>query len=114
MLKKDNRLTKDKDFDKVFKQGKGVFLGILGVRAVKNDLKKNRYGILVGEKVSKKAVIRNKIKRRLRQAINNSVDEVKKGFDIVVTTTPAIKEKEFVEIETTIKKGLERLKLANK
>ena len=57
MLKKINRLTKQKDFEKVFKNGQSVYDGKLGIKALANNLPENRYGIIISAKVSKKAVV---------------------------------------------------------
>lgn len=111
MLKQDNRLTKKKDFDQVFKSGKSSFNKLLGVKSLKNDLKINRFGIVVGSKVSKKAVERNKIKRRIRAIVKIEIDRVKPGQDIVIITLPEIREKNFSEIEGAVKNSLDKLKL---
>lgn len=111
MFKKESRLSKNNDFDKVFKEGKGVFSGFLGIKIIKNCFKYNRFGVLVGTKVSKKAVDRNKIKRRIRESIKKIESDLLVGYDIVITTSPGILNKEFSEIDSFLKKGLKRLKL---
>ena len=52
MLKKINRLTRQKDFDKVYKQGKSSFCKILGVKFTANDLGLSRFGVVVGLKTT--------------------------------------------------------------
>ena len=69
MLPKKNRLKNKKDFERVFKQGKGFKEDFLFFKITKNNLKENRFGFIVSLKVSKKAVLRNKVKRRLREII---------------------------------------------
>ena len=71
MLPKTNRLTKKKDFENVFKKGKGIKGDFLILRFVGNKTKTCRFGIVVSKKISKKATVRNKIKRRIRAAIGN-------------------------------------------
>ena len=111
MFKKNNRLSKNKDFDNVFKLGRGMFLGFLGLKVLKNSLKINRFGVLVGTKVSKKAVDRNKIKRRLREAFRKISDNIISGHDIVITVSPAILNKDYIDIKEALISGLKRLKL---
>lgn len=89
MLPKKFRLTKDKDFEKVAKQGRACFTKGLGIKYIRNNLAISRFGIVVSLKVSKKATQRNKIKRRLREIIRKKLPEVKSGYDIMVLTNPS-------------------------
>lgn len=114
MFKKEERLSKDKDFDYVFKKGKSNFSEILGIKAAPNNMDKNRFGVLVGLKISKKAVVRNRVKRRLREAIENKSAYLKKGFDIVIITRSPIKDKEVQDMESALEKGFEKLSLFKK
>ncbi len=111
MFKKENRLTKNNDFDNVWKKGRSSFDKILGVKMFKNGLDINRFGTIVSTKVSKKAVDRNRVKRRIRSVIENEFDQLNQGFDIVINSLPAIKEKTFKEIEVVLIKNLKKLKL---
>jgi ribonuclease P protein component len=103
MLKRAKRLTKDKDFDNVFKRGRSAYSQILGVKIEKNDLSYNRFGVLVGTKVSKKAVDRNKIKRRIRAIIHNEEPFLKTGYDCVFIVLPLILAKSYDEIKSGVK-----------
>ena len=111
MLAKENRLRKQNDFEAVFKTGRylrGIFLSL---KAAKNNLPQSRFGIIVSAKVSKKAVIRNKIKRRLRHIIYRRLPEMKEGFDVAVIAAPAAAEKTFAEIAAELNNLLEKGKL---
>ena len=111
MLSKINRLKKQKDIERVFKKGKGLRQGLLLLRFVKNDLRESRIAFVVSLKVSKKAALRNKVKRRMREAVKNSLSGIKKGYDIVLTAVPGIESKGFQEIEENINKAFKRAKL---
>lgn len=111
MFKKENRLTKNKEFDNVWQNGRASFDKSLGVKAIKNNLKINRLGVLVGLKISKKAVERNRIKRRIREAIRLQFEKLKPGFDIVITALPISKEKDFSELKESIHDNFNKLKL---
>jgi len=102
MLAKENRLKKKKDFEKVFQAGKGFKQDFLFLKVLKNNLDKTRFGFIVSKKISNKAVIRNKIKRQLREIIRNRLQRIKKGMDIVLVTLPGIENQEFQEIETSV------------
>lgn len=97
MLLKTNRLTKKKDFEKLFKKGKSFKNGFLILRLVQNNLEASRFGFIVSQKVSKKAVVRNKVKRRLRDIIRQNIKEAKKGLDIALIVLPGLEKKTFLE-----------------
>ena len=97
MLSSKNRLRKKSDIGKVFKNGKTVAGRFIFLRVAKNGLRDNRFAFVVSLKVSKKAVIRNKIKRRLREIIRQT--ELKQGFDFVIIAKPLIVNQNFQEIK---------------
>ncbi|MFA4833808.1 MAG: ribonuclease P protein component [Patescibacteria group bacterium] len=111
MPKEEKQLKKDKEFDKVFKSGRSSFSKILGVKAVANGLTASRFGILVSNKISKKAVERNKIKRRIREVIRLETSEIKPGFDVVIITLPPILGESYQEIEEAIGSNFKKLGL---
>jgi ribonuclease P protein component len=111
MLKKENRLTRKKDFDAVWQKGRSSFDKIFGVKILPNKLETNRFGIMIGLKVSKKAVERNRIKRRIREIIIGQEKNLKTDLDVVITVLPAARGKEFAELEESIEFNFKRLKI---
>lgn len=111
MLAKKNRISLDKEFDRVFKTGQSFYAKILGLKTAQNNLKDSRFGILVGLKVSKKAVIRNKIKRQIREVVHQELPFLKEGYDVVIIVLPLILDKKFEEIDQVIRIGLKKLNL---
>ncbi len=104
MLAKRNRLKKQKDFERVFKKGRGAKEDFLYLKVVKNELKSSRFGFVVSKKFSKKAVLRNKTKRRLAELIRIKLPKIKKGIDVVIVVMPEFKTRDFWEIEEIINK----------
>ena len=111
MLPKENRLKKKKDFDRVSTGGRQVPGNFLILKFQSNDLALSRIGFVVSKKVSKKAVLRNKLKRRLREAVNSELARLRPGFDLVFFAKREIQEKEFSDIEQMVKHLLEKAKL---
>lgn len=109
MLKQENRLRKKRDFEEVFKKGKTKTGKNLFLKARKNKLKTNRFGWVVSLKVSKKAVVRNKIKRQLRAIVKKNFSNLKQGLDIVVVARPEIVNKNYQEIENDLESLLKIL-----
>ena len=111
MLPKENRLKKNKDFKKVFKEGKGFKEDFLVLKKAKNNLKISRFGFVVSKTFFKKATLRNKIKRRLRESVRIKINEIKKGIDGVVIAIPGLETKDFCEIKEIVNKLFKKAKI---
>jgi len=81
VLPKTNRLKKTKDIRRVFKGGSAFREAFLMLRPLENSLESSRFVFVVGKNVSKKATVRNKIRRRIREAVRLKMPGIKKGFD---------------------------------
>lgn len=114
MIKKDFRLNKDKDFAMVFQNGQQVKGRFLSIRALSNNLEMNRFGVMVGLKISRRAVIRNLIKRRIKDVLIKEVANIKLGYDLVVVVFPLILDKNYQELETDLLFCFKKLKLYEK
>jgi len=108
MLPKANRLKKKKDFERVFKKGQGFKEDFLYLKIIKNNLKSSRFGFIVSKKFSKKAVNRNKIKRRLRGLIRIKLNKIKKGIDGVIIIMPGLEVTDIWQLEKIINKLFEK------
>jgi len=111
MLSKRNRLKKQKDFGRVFKKGRGAKEDFLYLKVVKNELESSRFGFVVSKEFSKKAVLRNKIRRRLAELVRIKLPKIKKGIDVVIVVMPEFKTRDFWEIEEIINKLFEKAKI---
>ena len=111
MLKRVNRISRNKDFDRVFKTGQSFYSKVFGIKASLNNVESIRFGILISTKVSKKAVIRNLYKRQLRTIFKNELPLLKSGHDVVLIVFPLILDKNYQELTELLKIGLKRLKL---
>jgi len=90
MLAKKYRLTKNLQFEAVMGKGQAVYSPILLIKQINNKYNYSRIGIIVSNKVSKKASQRNLIKRRLREIIKKEFSKIKKGKDVVIIVSPKI------------------------
>ncbi len=99
-------LSKTREFNRVYKGGKSVVDKYLVMYYLSNDQSLTRFGFSVGKKIGK-AVIRNRIKRIMREICRKNIDLIKDGFDCVIIVRPRI-------IEDPTYKNLEKsfLKLA--
>ncbi len=91
MLPKINRLRGNEIFERVKKQGFIIQGDIFGLAIYnRKDKDPSRFGFVVSNKISKKAVERNRIKRILRQSLIPLLKDFKNGYDLVFLTKQAI------------------------
>jgi ribonuclease P protein component len=113
MLTKINRIKKKKDFETIFKNGSNFKAPFLVFKIFKNDLGYSRFGFVVSQKVSKKAVVRNKVRRRITEIIKSNFDQIKKGIDVVTICLPGIEKKDFPELKEIVIKNFLKSKILN-
>ena len=111
MLSKKYCLKRKKDFEKVTKRGKKIEIDFLVLKFLQNSLDVARIGFVVSQKVSKKAFLRNKIKRRLREIIKTNLPNLEPGYDLIFFTKKGIIEKDFLEIKDVVEQILKKAKL---
>ena len=75
-------LKSSREFKRLYKKGKSCVDKNAVLYTRKNGLTYNRLGITVSAKVGC-AVKRNLVRRRIREAYRLSVDEFKKGYDLI-------------------------------
>ena len=102
MLKKELRIRKQKDFDKIFSEGAYFSEKFLGLKVVENNLEVSKFGFIVSNKISKKAVERNRIKRLLRETVRLRWDKIKPGFDGIFIFRGKEVKKSFDEIDMVV------------
>lgn len=87
MLTRPNRLTRKADFDRVFQADRGLHHPVLSLRAAPNELDRVRVGIICGKQVGG-AVVRNRSRRRLREAVRSLLPAVPSAWDILLVIRP--------------------------
>lgn len=88
MLPKEYRLRHEKDIKALFASAKSVFGHAAGVKFRKNKRGHSRFAVVVGSKVSKSAVVRNRIRRQIRAFIEQHLEEISPGYDVLVLVRP--------------------------
>lgn len=81
-MKKTKMLKKNYEFRKVLTKGKYYSGKYIEAIIIKNNYKQNFLGIAISTKIGK-AVIRNKIKRLIRENYKNIEEKIKEGNSIV-------------------------------
>ena len=112
MLKRINRLKKRYQFNYVYKSGEH-FSGEHMVLYVASSKTKNiKVGLAVTKKVGH-AVVRNKVRRRLREIIKKQVPILKQNNNIIVVARDNITEASFEKLSNEFLKLLKKANLIN-
>ena len=110
MLPQNRRIRYEKDFDALFTKGRkqnGTLFGLrFGPRY--RPATPTRFGFVVGTKISKDAVVRNRLKRWLREATRVLLPRVATGLDIVVVVFPEGREATFETVSEELARLLAR------
>lgn len=111
MLPQAHRLRLEKDIKTLFARGKSVFGTFVGIKYRFNRLPISRFAVVAGIKVSKKAVIRNRLKRQVRAIIHEMLPYISPGYDVLLYLKPFTVEKSFKELQKEIQTGFKKAKL---
>lgn len=102
MLSKEHKIIRKKDFEGIFRRGIGFREGFLTLRVKQNSSQFSRFAFVVSRKVSKKATVRNKIRRRLRGLIKIQINKITKGVDCVFIALPGLEKKNSGELKNIL------------
>lgn len=102
------RLTDSSEFERVYRRGTAYRGKLFSVHAFPNELGTLRLGLSVSKKVGN-AVVRNTLRRRLREIFASVVPETGDELDLVVSARPRAREAGFEELQAEFLKALVKL-----
>ncbi|MFC1663124.1 ribonuclease P protein component [Patescibacteria group bacterium] len=111
MSGKFSRLKKQTDFTQIRKRGRTATSRLITLRWAQLDKNNTAVAIVASQKISKKAVIRNRAKRRLRSIINKFFKKIKTGNSIIIIARPPIIEAKHKELLQDMHLILQKAKL---
>lgn len=114
MLPALNRLKRPRDISRAQRQGRFLAFGQINLRSVSNGHSFTRVVIVVSKKVSNKATVRNRIRRRLASTLRSEWATVASGYDIVILVQGDIAELPVPEINKMIAGAFDKAGLRTK
>ncbi len=119
-LPQSHRLKDWRNFRLVYKQGIRCHSKHLVLRALctkksgeQSQINPSRIGISIGKKVSKKAVVRNRIKRQIYAAFLRLSPRILDGWQIVIVVKPTAIECKYDHLLRELEELLKKTKIIN-
>lgn len=101
-MKKIDIIKSSREYTEIINNGKNIKSKNFSIY-FRNNNKKNRYGISIPKKTGK-AVIRNKIKRRVKNIIDNNKNSMQSSYDYVIIIRKGILELTYQDMEKELLK----------
>lgn len=110
MLSRKNRFHGHNALNFTYRKGRSVKDDLVSLKYTNNPKRRNfRVAVVVSKKVSKSAVKRNKIRRRIYQIVRDHSKRIKPSYDLVFTVySLETYSLEYKQLEEIIKQLLER------
>ncbi len=103
-LKKELRLKKNKDIQAVKQKGQIYHTPLFSVLYLKKQQNGPKFGFVVSKKVDKIAVVRNKIRRQITEAVRNLLPEIRTDVYVLFLVQKKVKQADFEEIKKNLLK----------
>lgn len=103
-------LKKNYEFRRLYSKGKSTATACLAMYCRKNGSGRNRIGYTVSNKIGH-AVVRNRIRRRLREIYRLHETDLVQGYDIVIVARMRAHDADYHRLEADFLKAADRLGL---
>jgi|SRR5947209_19807155 len=101
MLPKGHRLTRSRDFARARRFGRSASSPLVALYVLPVRSPDTRVGFSVSKKVGK-ATVRNRVKRRMREAVRHQLPRLRPGQDLVFIARPAAADASYHELAEVI------------
>ena len=117
-LPKAHRLKKRQDYRAVYERGirrYSPYLTLLAlqIKSESTSTLPTMFGISISKKVSKKAVIRNRIKRQIKAVIASKLKAITPGWKVVIVVKPKAIECKYEHFLRELEELLKKAKIIN-
>ena len=107
MLKKPFRLTQSARFLEIRRSGRSFAGYLMVLTALSNQLSNVRFGFIVSRRVGG-AVVRNRARRLMREAVRLRLELIVPGYDVVLVARQPLRQAGFAEVDRELTKLLGR------
>jgi ribonuclease P protein component len=108
IVRGEGYLTKREQYALVYNKGSSWASNLVVMKALPNKLSLSRYGLSVSKRVGK-AVMRNRVKRLLREILR--LTPLESGWDIIFMARPGAASANYTELEKSVVNLLSRARL---
>ena len=112
-MKETRTVKKNHEFRRMYQKGKSSVNSFLVLYIRPNRLGHNRLGVTVSAKLGK-AVVRNRVRRRLREIWRLNDGRLKQGYDMILVARGRSVKSTYAEMEKAYLKAAAELKLLEK
>jgi ribonuclease P protein component len=110
-VKRRYRVRDNERFQEIRRQGKSYSNRLAVLCILENSLPYSRFGFSVSRRIGN-AVVRNRVKRRMREAVRLRMHQYRSGWDCVLIARGPIRGATYVEIERACARLFHRASLA--
>ncbi|RNB83438.1 ribonuclease P protein component [Brevibacillus fluminis] len=107
-----HRLRKNEEFQAIFQKGKSAANKQFIVYSSLSDQTGYRIGISVSKKLGN-AVVRNRVKRLIREACTRLEDKIQTGIDLIIIARPGTELMDFQSLCSSLQHAMKRAKVLN-
>jgi ribonuclease P protein component len=106
-MERKYRLRLNADFQRVRQEGKSWANHLMVLCALSNDLEHSRFGFAASKRIGQ-AVVRNRVRRRMREAVRVRRAAIADGWDMVFIARSAVANTTYAEISCAVEDLLRR------
>lgn len=106
-MKRRYRIRSRTDFQRIYTQGKSVVNRALVLYVLAGDPDEVRIGIAAGKKLGK-AVVRNRLRRLIREAVRTRLGQIRRGWRLVFIARTGAVELGYPQMEARVEDLLRR------
>ncbi|MGG3891130.1 ribonuclease P protein component [Metabacillus fastidiosus] len=109
-MNKKNRIKKNEDFQKIFKQGKSMANRQFVIYFLEREESELRIGLSVSKKIGN-AVTRNRVKRLIRQVFLEEKERIVNNKDFIIIARKPAAEMSYDEVKSSLNHLFKKMKL---
>ena len=112
MLAYKYRFHRRNSINYLYKNGRSARHGAMSLRYLENRQEQSRLAVVVSRKVDKRAVVRNRIRRRIYEIARKNWDKINQGHDILISVFESkVAEMSAAELEKQVVEILRKAQL---